>query len=54
MTRTHKENDPHRHTIHIQEPLANVRDPCREGIGKINERKAQAIFETTASGSGPH
>jgi hypothetical protein len=46
--RTVTENDPHGHTTHIQELLANVRDHCREEIGKINEPKVQAIFEKTA------
>ena len=42
------EDDPRRHTAHLREMLQAVVDHARQDIGKINEPKAQALFETTA------
>jgi hypothetical protein len=42
------EDDPRHHTIRIREMLGEVRDHLREDIAKINEPRAEALFETTA------
>jgi uncharacterized membrane protein len=42
------EGDPRHHTIKIREMLSEVRDHLREDIAKINECRAEALFETTA------
>jgi hypothetical protein len=42
------EDDPRHHTIRIRDMLSEVRDHLREDIGKINEPRAEALFETTA------
>ena len=42
------EDDPRRHTIRIRDMLSEVRDHLREDVGKINEPRAEALFETTA------
>jgi hypothetical protein len=42
------EDDPRHHTIRISDMLREVRDHLREDIGKINEPRAEALFETTA------
>ena len=42
------EDDPRHHTIRIRDMLNEVRDHLREDIGKINEPRAEALFETTA------
>ena len=42
------EDDPRHHTAHLREMLHAVVDHAPQDIGKINEPKAQALFETTA------
>ncbi len=42
------EDDPRHHTIRIRDMLSEVRDHLREAIGKINEPRAEALFETSA------
>ena len=42
------ESDPRRHTQKIQRLLVELRDHCRQDVRKIQEPKAQALFETTA------
>jgi hypothetical protein len=43
------EDDPRHHTIRIRDMLiSEVRDHLREEIAKINEPRAEALFETTA------
>ena len=39
---------PAHHTIKIRDMLSEVPDHLREDIAKINERSAEALFETTA------
>ena len=45
---TDNPEDPRDHAMHIRGMLADVLDHCREDTGKVNEPKAQALFETTA------
>jgi hypothetical protein len=42
------EDDPRHHTVKIRDMLSDVRDHIREDIGKIDEPRAEALFETTA------
>jgi hypothetical protein len=42
------EDDLRHHTAHLRAMLQGVVSHAREGIGKISEPKAQALFETTA------
>ena len=42
------EDDSHHNTKRIRDILSEVRDHLREDIGKINEPRAEALFETTA------
>jgi hypothetical protein len=42
------ENDPRQHTAKLRDMLTEVVRHAREDIGKIDEPKAQALFETTA------
>lgn len=42
------ESDPRRHTAKPREMLTEVAEHAREDILKIDEPKAQALFETTA------
>jgi hypothetical protein len=42
------ESDPRYHTIKIREMLNDVARHAREDVGKVNDPKAQALFETTA------
>jgi len=51
MAKTNKdfpESDPRHHTANIKGMLDEAARHCREDIGKIEEPKAQALFETTA------
>ena len=41
------EDDPRHHTIRIRDMLSEVRDHLRDDIGKINEPRGEARFETT-------
>jgi hypothetical protein len=42
------EDDPRHHTVKIRDMLSDVRDHIREDIGKIEEPRAEALFETAA------
>lgn len=42
------ESDPCHHVANIHSLLDDVLKHCREDVGKVNEPKAQAMFETTA------
>ncbi len=42
------ETDPRYHTLKIKSMLGDVVQHTREDISKVNEPKAQALFETTA------
>jgi len=42
------ENDPKHHVANIRRMLDELIDHCREDIGKIEEPKAQVLFETSA------
>ena len=42
------EDDPRHQTKRIRDMLSEVRGHLREDIGKINEPRAEALFETTA------
>jgi hypothetical protein len=42
------EDDPRHHTTRIRDMLSKLRDHLREDIAKINEPRAEALFETTA------
>ena len=42
------ESDPRRHTANIRTMLEGVINHAREDVGKVDEPRAQALFETTA------
>jgi hypothetical protein len=42
------ESDPRHHTIKIKGMLNDVVQHAREDVGKVNDPRAQALFETTA------
>jgi hypothetical protein len=42
------ESDPRHHTARLRDMLTGVIDHAREDVGKVDEPKAQALFETTA------
>jgi len=42
------ESDPRHHTLKIRSMLNDVIEHTREDVGKVNDPKAQALFETTA------
>lgn len=42
------ESDPRHHTIKLKDMLNDLVQHAREDVGKIEEPKAQALFETTA------
>ncbi len=42
------ESDPRRHTAKIKDMLSGVTQHVREDVGKIDDPRAQALFETTA------
>ena len=42
------EDDPRHHTTRIRDMLSELREHLREDIAKINEPRAEALFETTA------
>jgi hypothetical protein len=45
---TNDPEDPRDHAMHIRVMLDDVMEHCREDMAKVNEPKAQALFETTA------
>jgi hypothetical protein len=42
------ESDPRHHTIRLKEMLDDTVRHAREDVGKVDDPKAQALFETTA------
>ena len=42
------ENDPRHHTIRIKGMLSDTMNHAREDVGKIDDPRGQALFETTA------
>jgi hypothetical protein len=44
----YSEDDPRHHTMKLHDMLTGVVEQAREDVGKIDEPKAQALFETTA------
>jgi len=42
------ESDPRHHTIKIRGMLADLREHLREDVGKVDDPRAEALFETTA------
>lgn len=42
------EGDPRHHTIKLKVMLQQTADHAREDVDKINDPKAEALFETTA------
>lgn len=42
------EDDPRHHTVKIRKMLAEIIDHAREDVGKIEDPRGQALFETTA------
>jgi len=47
-TRSEASSDPLVHTQNVQQMLTEVIDHLREDLDKIDEPKAQALFETSA------
>ena len=47
-TRSEASSDPLVHTQNVQQMLTNLIDHLREDLDKIEEPKAQALFETSA------
>jgi len=45
---TYSETDPRRHTANIRHMLDDAAQHAREEVAKVNDPKAQALFETTA------
>ncbi len=44
----YSENDPRHHTAKIKEMLNQVSQHTREDVQKVDDPRAQALFETTA------
>jgi hypothetical protein len=42
------EDDPRHHTIKIRGMLGDLRDHLREDVSKVEDPRAEALFETTA------
>ena len=42
------ENDPRRHTSQVRERLSELVTHLREDVGKVDDPRAEALFETTA------
>ena len=42
------ESDPRHHTLKLKQMLNDAADHAREDVTKINDPKAQALFETSA------
>lgn len=42
------ETDPRHHTIKLKDMLRDAAAHAREDVGKVDDPKAQALFETTA------
>jgi hypothetical protein len=48
MANQYPESDPRHHTANVGRMLEELIAHLREDLGKINEPKAQALFETSA------
>jgi len=48
MSATETKSDPRHHTANIKRMLNQVIEHVREDVEKVNDPKAQALFETTA------
>jgi hypothetical protein len=48
MQKTEENLTPREHAQHIATMLQQAQQECREDIGRINDPKAQALFETVA------
>jgi hypothetical protein len=48
MDKHYQESDPRYHTSRIKGMLDDVVSHVREDVGKVDEPRAQALFETTA------
>jgi hypothetical protein len=44
----YSESDPRHHTARIKQMLTDLINHAREDVSKVNDPKAQALFETTA------
>ena len=44
----YSESDPRHHTVKIRKMLADTVDHLREDVGKIEDPRGQALFETSA------
>ena len=44
----YSESDPRHHTARIKQMLTDLINHAREDVSKVNNPKAQALFETTA------
>lgn len=42
------QDDPRRHTMKMRARLAELADHLREDVGKIDDPRAKALFETSA------
>lgn len=42
------ESDPRHHTIKLKDMIRDAAQHAREDVGKVNDPKAQALFETTS------
>lgn len=47
-SQTYQESDPRHHTANIKKMLNDIITHAREDVSKIEEPKAQALFETTS------
>ena len=43
-----RDDDPRHHTHHVKTKLKELVDHLREDIGKVQDPKAQTLFETSA------
>jgi hypothetical protein len=42
------DRDPRHHTANIKNMLSEAREHCREDVSRVDDAKAQALFEVTA------
>lgn len=47
-SKTYTASDPRYHTANIKQMLTDVSRHMREDVGKVNDPRAQALFETSA------
>lgn len=47
-TEQYPDSDPRHHTAKIKQVLSDTIDHLREDVGKIDDPRAEALFETTA------